>query len=1132
MKRQLQLLAVLMLALCSLGARAATTYDFEVDGQYFKILSADDKTVAFSRNTSAAYSGDIVIPASVTYDGVTYTVTEIYDQCWYGNSNVTSVTMPNTIVKMGYRVGHAANGMTSITLSPNITEIGEWAFRSNTKLTELTLPEELRAISTYMVGYCSNITEMVIPDKVEYIGTQAFAGCSKMHKVTIGAAVDSIYEKAFYNLSKMDTLIVRATTPPGVGTDALTKISRTDCILYVPEASMALYSSTAPWSEFENLRAYDSSASGDEEYFTVAGVTYHVTDKANSVVEVYKSAEEPYAGTVVIRNSVNYADKDYSVTAVADSAFYGCSTLASLTLPSAIANIGNYAFNGCSALTNFVVLAVTPPALGTDALTGIDKTACTLYVPESSVSAYKGADIWKEFNNYFIYVSEFVADGIKYYVNDIVAHTVTVEANNYEGAVIIPDEVDYQGFKFTCTEIGSKAFYARYNMTELRLPSTLKVIGSQAFASMQGIDEINVPEGVTTLGSEAFDGCKMKRITLPKESLTSFGSNMFYACYNLEGVALPGSIKAIPASTFYGANIQWIEIGEGIESIGTYAFMGCDMGSVTLPNSCTTLSENAFYACNGLSSFYTGTGLKSVGSSAFYGCSNLTKVFIQTAEEPEGFPDNLYLSSGMSRTSYVPNSSYTGANYGNIRVNANVTDIKAVDGVRYIVSAADASKVEAVDATYAEADTVAVVTDAVTIDGKSYTVSRIASDLSATNFFLRRLDYRATAFPAVADGMAYSCKNLSEVNLCEGVTSIGADAFAYSGVQQITFPSTLKTIGSQAFFRGSLTSVTIPASVTSLANGALTHNASLTDVVFEDGSDNLSIGVYVTMFGTWPMFNGCPVERATIGRNLSYTKTAAQGYSPFYNDSTLVEVVLTDVPTEVYNYMFLDCKSLERVTLGKNIAKIGTKAFGGCVAVDSIYSAATTPATVTSGAFASIDKTACTLYVPRAAVKKYAAAAEWKDFFIQGVGDYIAVYLRGDFNSWGATDAYKFSTDDGVEYVIKGVTIPQGDEFKIGDADWSEVDYGGATDIVIGSIPLRFQGGNCTTAGTFVGDITFNLDTFLATFTGEMSGVEGISVDSEGAVEYYNLQGVRVERPTTGVYIRRTATSASKVYIK
>ncbi|MCM1519025.1 MAG: hypothetical protein NC117_10325 [Pseudoflavonifractor sp.] len=104
----------------------------------------------------------------------------------------------------------------------------------------------------------------------------------------------------------------------------------------------------------------------------------------------------------------------------------------------------------------------------------------------------------------------------------------------------------------------------------------------------------------------------------------------------------------------------------------------------------------------------------------------------------------------------------------------------------------------------------------------------------------------------------------------------------------------------------------------------------------------------------------------------------------------------------------------------------------------------------------------------------------------QQVG-YTKVYLRGGMNGWGANDAWQFETTDGETYMLKNVSIASGVTFKVADANWGTVNYGGQKGMEVNTpYVLSYNSkDDCTTAADFTGDIEFVLSTATITLKGE-----------------------------------------------
>ena len=126
----------LLFVFCAVTAIAerAQAHDFKVDGIFYTYLSQADKTVSVSHGGSSyssysnEYSGNVVIPASVTYNGTTYSVTSIGDWALWACKGLTSIEIPSSVTSIGKSAFRVCTGLTSIEIPSSVTSIGESAF--------------------------------------------------------------------------------------------------------------------------------------------------------------------------------------------------------------------------------------------------------------------------------------------------------------------------------------------------------------------------------------------------------------------------------------------------------------------------------------------------------------------------------------------------------------------------------------------------------------------------------------------------------------------------------------------------------------------------------------------------------------------------------------------------------------------------------------------------------------------------------------------------------------------------------------------------------------------------------------------------------------------------------------------
>ena len=156
-----------------------SAHDFEVDGIYYTKTSSSICSVTGVNATVIGnkYEGNVSIPASVTYDEVTYNVTSIGERAFYGRSGLTSVTIGNSVKSIGNDAFLCCSGLTSVTIPNSVTSIGERAFYGCSGLTSMTIGNSVKSIGEIAFYGCSGLTSVTIPKSVTSIGRNVFSRC-------------------------------------------------------------------------------------------------------------------------------------------------------------------------------------------------------------------------------------------------------------------------------------------------------------------------------------------------------------------------------------------------------------------------------------------------------------------------------------------------------------------------------------------------------------------------------------------------------------------------------------------------------------------------------------------------------------------------------------------------------------------------------------------------------------------------------------------------------------------------------------------------------------------------------------------------------------------------------------------
>ena len=190
MKRLLLFISTL---LCANVIMAQTA--FWIDSLRYEITSTNPAEVEVSSNDSSITTA--IIPETVSYNGINYSVTSIRDWAFYDCIGLTSVNIPNSVTSIGELAFGDCIGLTSVTIPNSVTSIGELAFGDCSSLTSVTIPNSVTSIGDWAFLNCSSLTSVNIPNSVTSIGDFTFASCYDLTSVTIPNSVTSIGNSAF-----------------------------------------------------------------------------------------------------------------------------------------------------------------------------------------------------------------------------------------------------------------------------------------------------------------------------------------------------------------------------------------------------------------------------------------------------------------------------------------------------------------------------------------------------------------------------------------------------------------------------------------------------------------------------------------------------------------------------------------------------------------------------------------------------------------------------------------------------------------------------------------------------------------------------------------------------------------------
>jgi hypothetical protein len=459
-------LLVFMMMLLTLSVSA---HDIEVqnaDGIIIYYIWTNNNTelaVSYRGTASSGfdYSGHIVIPDSVEYNGNKYSVTAIDGMAFSNNSYLTSIRIPNSVTSIGASVfsgcsslksivvedgnsvydsregcnaiirtsdneliagcvntrilnsvtsigslAFSGSGLRSIKIPNSVTNIGGGAFFNCYSLRSVTIGNNVTIIGNGAFQYCISLSSIEIPNSVINIGEYAFMDCSGLSSVTIGNNVTIIEEGAFVRCSGLKSVTL-GNNVTSIESGAFADCSSLSSIT-IPNSVTSI--GEAVFSGCSSLKSITipNSVISIREPVTIGASVFSGCSSLKSIVvedgnSVYDSREGCNA---IIRTSDNEIIAGCMNTKIPNSvitigryAFYDCSGLKSIEIPNSVTSIDGDAFSGCTNLTNVYCFAEELPHIFFEIFSDTPIEKSILHVPESAINAYKTTYPWSKFGS-------------------------------------------------------------------------------------------------------------------------------------------------------------------------------------------------------------------------------------------------------------------------------------------------------------------------------------------------------------------------------------------------------------------------------------------------------------------------------------------------------------------------------------------------------------------------------------------------------------------------------------------------------------------------------------------------------------------------------------------------------------
>lgn len=473
---------------------------------------------------------------------------------------------------------------------------------------------------------------------------------------------------------------------------------------------------------------------------------------------------------------------------------------------------------------------------------------------------------------------DFRIDGISYDITSSSTCKVVSGEQVYKGAIRIPSEVSFNSLTYKVTAIGNKAFFNCEELTDIGLPESLEVIEADAFSNCIALTSLNIPD----------------------------------------------NIKNVNKTSFMGANLQELYIGDCVNQIGMAAFYF--VPSVHLTSSITKINDVAFEDADGLINIYIPNSIKEIEANAFAFCGNLQRVYI---DDLANWCEIKFGNQYANPTSKA----------GEIWVNGNhLTYLEIPDGVRsindyafygckYIYELKLPDSVERIEQySFQGCDRLSTLRFG---KGLRYIGFQAIRGNNISKVYTNDIDsfcqidiedyifHQLYISELFCDG-----KLVTKINLSDGVEHIGKNVFCnYGKLSSISMPNSVTSIGESAFFCCTgLVKAILSDSIRILPRNCFGGAVSLSNLHLPCGLKTVEENAFADIAVPKIVL---PFSTENIGKQA-------------FRNCKADTIVLSDNIRELKEWTFSDCYNLKYVDLGKSMERIDGSCFYDCRSLSSL----------------------------------------------------------------------------------------------------------------------------------------------------------------------------------------------------
>lgn len=467
-------------------------------------------------------SGDLVIPSTVSYNGVDYKVIGMNDEAFSG-TKITSIILPSSMTVFGNKAFRNCEKLKSVTLPSGMTSIGDEYFEYCYDLASITLPEGVTSLGSSCFFSCYNLRTVEFSKNIQTLGNSCFSECRNLTFSELPNTITSIGDYCFYNCNNLTSVVL----PNSITTIGKSAFDNCD----------ALVSITLP-NNISELEEYTFSScpklTGITIPNSVTSIGSHCFYSCSSLTSVTLSNSLQSLGSECFRDcAIESIDLPSTLQTLGSYCFYYCTKLLAVKLPYSLTKIGYGCFSYCNNLMKVTCVWDNLDALQTDnnIFNGIYSQAM-LYVPNGTSEMYKAKEPWSGFttikeNGGTAKPTEKCATPTIEYKDKQLVFNCSTEGAQYH-YVITDDDMTIGSF----TEVGTVGLSAAYN---------IRVYASAADHSNSDYAEAKLCFVDATL-SDGIEAVESRGIVVANQgsnvSVSGLNDGEVVSLYSLSGVML------------------------------------------------------------------------------------------------------------------------------------------------------------------------------------------------------------------------------------------------------------------------------------------------------------------------------------------------------------------------------------------------------------------------------------------------------------------------------------------------------------------------------------------------------------------------------------------------------------------